>query len=189
MKNVCVAAAVCLALFSGCRKADEKKPPAISASVVHTARSEPPQSPYFYGLIEEYQTILAEDPNNIAAMIALGNAYFDSGAWREAIRLYERALKIDPQNADVRTDMGTAYRNMGLPQRAIGEYRRALNIEPGHLNAHFNMGIVYAYDLKDHAVAIRLWEELLRLSPNHPYANYIRSTIAAFKKEHSKGGR
>ncbi len=189
MKNVCVAAAACLALiFSGCRKADENKRP-INPAVVHAAKPEPIQNPYFYGLIEEYQTILAEDPNNLAAMIALGNAYYDSGAWRDAIRLYERALKADPLNADVRTDMGTAYRSMGLPQRALGEYRRVLNIEPGHLNAHFNMGIVYAYDLKDHVVAIRLWEELLRLSPNHPYANYIRSSIAAFKKEHRKDGK
>ena len=102
---------------------------------------------------------------------------------------YERALKTDPRNADVRTDMGTAYRNMGMPQRALVEYRRALDLEPGHLNAHFNMGIVYAYDLKDYAVAIRFWEKLLRLSPNHPYANYMRSCIVTFRKDLKKDGK
>ena len=33
--------------------------------------------------------ILAGDPHNLAAMIGLGNAYSESGAWREAIIEYE----------------------------------------------------------------------------------------------------
>ncbi len=189
MKSEFVVAAACFVLFTGCRNADEKKPPAIPAAVVHTDKPEQSQNPYFYGLIEEYQTILAEDPNNLAAMIALGNAYYDSGAWREATQMYERALKTDPRNADVRTDMGTAFRNMGMPERAVVEYRRALDLEPGHVNAHYNMGIVYAYDLKDYALAIRFWEKLLQIAPNHPYANHVRSSIAAFKQTLKKDGR
>jgi tetratricopeptide (TPR) repeat protein len=188
MKSVMVAAAVCLALLSGCRKADEKMPPAVPAAVVHASKSES-QNPYYYGLIEEYRTILAEDPNNLAAIVALGNAYFDSGQWQEAIRLYERALKINPRNADVHTDMGTAYRNLGMPNRALAEYRRALDLEPGHVNAHYNLGIVYAYDVKDYAAAIHVWEKLLRLSPNHPQADQMRSSIATFRKALKKNDK
>jgi len=60
-------------------------------------------------LIEEYRAILSEDPNNFAALVALGNAYHDSGRRNDAITMYEYALRTDPGNADVRTDMGTAY--------------------------------------------------------------------------------
>jgi tetratricopeptide (TPR) repeat protein len=185
MKTLIVAASIFLALLPGCRKADDEMPTAVPTAAVHAPKSEA-LTPYYYGLIEEYRTILAEDPNNLAAVMALGNAYFDSGQWREAIRLYQRALTKDPRNADVLTDMGTAYRNLGRPDRALAEYRRALALEPGHVNARYNLGVVYAYDVKDYARAIRAWEELLRLAPNHPEADTMRTSIAAFKKRLKK---
>ena len=139
-------------------------------------------TPYFYGLIEEYRGILAEDPHNLAAIIALGNAYFDAGQWKQAIKHYEQALLLDPANTDVITDMGTCYRNLGAPDRAIVEYERALKREPMHQNALFNLGIVYGFDKKDYAKAIRYWEQLLHVSPKHPRAGFVLATIAQFKK-------
>jgi tetratricopeptide (TPR) repeat protein len=181
MKSVLVAASVLLALLTGCRNADVKKPTAVPTAAAHAPKSEA-LTPYYYGLIEEYRTILAEDPNNLAAITALGNAYFDSAQWQEAIRMYERALAISPRNTDVLTDMGTAYRNMGRPDRARDEFRRALGFEPGNVNARYNLGVVYAYDFKDYARAIYYWEDLLRIAPNHPQADTVRMAIAAFKK-------
>ncbi len=159
----------------------------ISPAVEHIAKDNTVQKPYFYGLVEEYRRVLEEDPNNLAAIIGLGNAYFESGAWREAIEQYQQALKIDHQNADVHTDMGTALRNIGMTGRALAEYRQALIHEPGHLNARYNMGIVYAYDLHDYGVAIHVWEELLRISPNHPQADYMKNCIVTFRKAIGKG--
>ena len=188
MKRTLSAAAILFVLLSGCRDIDEKKSAVVAAEAVHEHQPVESQTPYFYGLIEEYQTVLAEDPSNLAAVIGLGNAYFDSGAWRDAIARYERALKLDPRNADVRTDMGTCYRYLGMPERALAEYRRALEYEPGHLNARYNMGIVYAYDMKNYTVAIHIWQELLRLSPNHPHADYMRMCITTFRKTLRKAG-
>jgi tetratricopeptide (TPR) repeat protein len=174
-------AAFCLALLCGCNKAEEKRPSAVQPAQVKTGTSDDAQAPYYYGLIEEYRTHLAEDPNNLAALIALGNAYFDTGQWKKAITIYQHALHIDAHNADVRTDMGTAYRNLGQLDRALAEYRLALHHDPAHLNARYNMGIVFAYDRKDSRAAIRVWEELLAMAPNFPQADRIRSNMAALK--------
>lgn len=174
---------------SGCSKTDEKKPDAGSGPQNNGEKSGGAQVPYYYGLIQEYKTILAEDPHNLAAMIALGNAYYDSGHWKQAAALFERALILDPRNADVRTDMGTSFRNMGMPDRALYEYRRALAHEPMHQNARYNMGIVYAYDKKDYATAVRVWEDLLRMFPNNPHADYMRSCIVTFNGTLQKGSQ
>ncbi len=180
-------AVLCLLVLSGCGKADEKKSPDRSAPAEHSQKPDESRNPYYRGLIEEYHAVLAEDPDNLAAIIALGNAYSDSGEWSAAVELYMRALKIDPRNADVRTDMGTAYRNMGKPDQALIEYRTALKHDPAHFNARYNMGIVYAFDKKDYGSAIRVWEELLKLSPNYPQAERMRTDIAAFRKALKKG--
>ena len=182
MKHLAISLVICLLLFAACKRPDPRKPTVVLPVTEHNGKTEKAQAPYYHGLIEEYRTILAEDPNNLAALIALGNAYFDSGQWRKAITMYEHALALDARNADVRTDMGTAYRNLGMSARALSEYRLALRYEPGHLNARYNMGIIYANDTKDAGAAIHVWEELLKLAPNYPHAEYIRSSIADLHK-------
>jgi tetratricopeptide (TPR) repeat protein len=187
MPKMVILAGVILALttMGGCRKQEKEAagPGRLASERVNAEKSKKPD---FNGLIEEYQRILAGDPNNFAATIALGNAYFDAGQWKQAIDNYEQALLLDPNNtdviADVITDMGTCYRNLGMSGRAIAEYERALKIEPTHQNALFNLGIVYGYDRKDYATAIRYWERLLHISPKHPRADYLLATIAQFKK-------
>ncbi len=188
MKTLLVAASCLLVFAAGCRDAGSTKPAAVPPAAVHAPKSEN-LDPYYYGLIEEYRTILAEDPKNLAAVIALGNAYFDSAQWREAVRMYERAVELDPRNADVITDMGTAYRNLGKPDRARNEYRRALAFEPGHINARYNLGVLYANDFKDYERAIYYWEDLLRIAPNYPQADALRARIAKLQKAMQKGNR
>jgi tetratricopeptide (TPR) repeat protein len=188
IKKISISAVALALIVMGCRNSREKKMAKIPPAVEHSAKDNAVQKPYFYGLIEEYRGVLAEDPNNLAAIVGLGNAYSESGAYREAIEQYQQALKIDPQNADVHTDMGNAFRNLGMIDRALTEYRNALAHEPGHLNARYNMGIVYAYDLHDYNVAVHIWEELLRIAPNHPQADYMRNCIVTFKKAVGKRG-
>ena len=189
MNSILIIAFLCVPLLFGCGKAKDKKSPVNPPVPEHSGRPAETRTPYYYGLIEEYRSILAEDPNNLAALIALGNAYFDSGQWKNAVTMYEHALSIDPRNADVRSDLGTAYRQLGMSERALAEYRLALEHDPGHLNARYNTGIVYAYDKKDYRAAIRVWEELLRLAPNFPEAERIRSNIASIKKGIKKGDK
>jgi tetratricopeptide (TPR) repeat protein len=147
------------------------------------------QSPYYYGLIEEYRSILAEDPNNLAAIIALANALYDADQWREAIRFYEQALQLNPSNADLITDMGTCYRNLGMADQAIKVYERALAIEPSHQNTLFNLGVVYGYDKKNYRKAIALWERLLHLAPKYPKASEIQASLAGFRRLLKEGDR
>jgi tetratricopeptide (TPR) repeat protein len=187
MRNALIWVLLCCAPLFGCGNAEEKRSHPAPAAAKDSNNPGTVQSPNYAGLIEEYQTLLAEDPNNLAGIIALGNAYFDSGQWKKSIILYDHAIRIDPENADVRTDRGTAYQNTGMPDRALAEYRAALACEPSHLNARYNMGVVYAYTKKDYKAAIRIWEELLRLSPNYPKAENIRTAIAVFKKGLEKG--
>lgn len=181
-----LAALVVLAGLSGCRKEDDR---GAGGPRQETAAGPPGQTPYYPGIIEEYRAVVAEDPHNLAAFVALGNAYFDSGQWREAIRAYERSLALDPHNADVITDMGTSYRNVGDFERAIREYERALRMEPVHLNALYNLGVVYGHDKHDYARAVGYWEQLLHAAPRHPRAEQLQASIAQYRKAMKEKGR
>jgi len=187
VKSALIVAVLCFPLLFGCGKKEEQKIPVLPAAPEHSLHRDEAQLPNYDGLIEEYRSILAEDPNSLAAIVALGNAYFDDRQWKRAIMMYEHALLLDPRNADVRTDMATAYRNIGMVDRALVEYRTAIEHDPGHLNARYNQGMIYAHDKRDFRAAIHIWEELLKLAPSYPQADNIKSGIATFRKALKKG--
>jgi tetratricopeptide (TPR) repeat protein len=139
-------------------------------------------TPYYYGLIEEYRAMMAADPHNLAAITALGNALYDAGQWREAIGYYDQALRVNPHSADVITDMGTCYRNIGMTDRAIREYERALKVDPTHANALFNMGVVLGRDKHAYDRAIAAWEQLLHVAPNDPRAGIVHAGIDEYRR-------
>ena len=131
--------------------------------------------------IAQLEELLKRDPQNLQALIALGNAYFDANQSRKAIDAYTKALAIDPKNADVRTDMAIMYRNLKDYDRAIQEFRQAAKDNPGHVNSKFNIAIVMQYDKKDIPGAIAAWEEFLKIEPTGDRANMARSQLEQLK--------
>jgi tetratricopeptide (TPR) repeat protein len=189
MKNLVVMAVLVFVALGGCGKSGQQEQSRSNQGGACGVLASDRQTPNYGGLIEEYERALAEDGNNLASLIGLGNAHFDSGDWKQAIAWYEKALRIDPRNADVRTDMGTAYRNLGMAERAIDEYHRALKHEPAHLGARYQIGIMYSANPKNFGDAIHVWEEILKMAPNFPHADHIRSGIAAMRREVASGGK
>ena len=131
--------------------------------------------------IGQLEELLKRDPQNLQALVALGNAYFDTNQYRKAVDVYQKALAIDPKNADVRTDMAIMYRNLKDYDRAIQEFRQAAKDNPGHVNSRFNIAIVMQYDKKDIPGAIGAWEEFLKIEPTGDRANMARSQLEQLK--------
>ncbi len=183
MKCLFTMAVFSLPLLLACGTSEQKKAPAVYQESNQGQTSVGAQGPYYPGLIEEYQLLVAEDPHNFAALVALGNAYLDYGSWAKAVESYQSALMIDPRDAEVRSTLGTAYRKLGQIDRALVEYRIALKYEPGNLDARYHMGIIYANDKKDYREAAHVWQEILSLAPNYPGAERIRVNIAAWNKK------
>jgi cytochrome c-type biogenesis protein CcmH/NrfG len=127
--------------------------------------------------IGQLEDLLKRDPNNLQALISLGNAYFDTNQFKKAIDVYQRALKIDPKNADVRTDLGIMYRNIKDYDGAIREFRQAAKDNPTHVNSRFNVAIVLQNDKKDIPGAIVAWEEFLKVEPDGQRAGMARAQI------------
>jgi len=115
--------------------------------------------------IRSAKSILEKDPSNLQALISLGDAYFDTDRYQEAIDVYSKALAIDPKNPDVRTDMGIMYRKSGQFDKAIQAFRQAAQDQPMHINSRFNLGVALKYDKNDFPNAIQAWEEFLKLEP------------------------
>ncbi|MDI6782640.1 MAG: tetratricopeptide repeat protein [bacterium] len=132
--------------------------------------------------ILKMEEMLKADPNNLMALVHLGNFYYDSNQPKKAIEMYERAIKINPQDPDVITDCGIMYREIQQYDKAIEYFKRAAKISPTHFQSWFNLGVVYRNDKKDYPKAIEAWQKAISLNPNLPNIEHIRAEIAAMQE-------
>lgn len=120
---------------------------------------------------------LTTDPNNPALLAEIGNVYYDTQNYPEAIQYYSKSLaaKEDP---NVRTDMGTAYFYSGDSDTALAEFSKVSKANPKFENALFNTGMVKFQGKMDVDGAIAAWEQILKDNPNHPKRADIERLIA-----------
>jgi tetratricopeptide (TPR) repeat protein len=115
--------------------------------------------------INELERGISLNPENVEALIRLGNLYFDTDRPEKAIIAYNKALELDPNSPDVLTDLGVMYRRKGQPLEAIKAFDKAIKINPRHEASRFNKGVVLLHDLNDSKGAIKAWEELVEVNP------------------------
>lgn len=138
--------------------------------------------------IEGLEKMLAKTPDNVDALIQLGNDLFDGGNYHKAIEAYDKALRITPDNPDVLTDLGISYRRLGQADKAAALFQQAVKVDPNHAIALFNLGIVYRDDLKDLPAALKAWETFLEKAGNSPHAVMVRPWVQQLKEKLGASG-
>jgi tetratricopeptide (TPR) repeat protein len=122
---------------------------------------------------------LSRNPKDLDALIQLGNLYYDSQHYREAVEWYGKALEIDPGNPNVLTDRGTCYWDLDQPDAAIAEFEKSLKVDPAHAQTLYNLGVVYLYGKNDPESARKAWLSLLAANPNYPDRAKVEQQLAA----------
>jgi tetratricopeptide (TPR) repeat protein len=172
MWKAAVVGTVLLFLFAagGCRK--KESPRGAGGEAVNlNALSE----------IENYKAILRRDPNNLQALINIGNLYFDTRQDLLAIEHYQRSLSLDPRNVNVRTDMAVCFRRRGNPDKAIEELKKVISIDPRHPQSRYNLGVILIHDKNDIEGGIQAWEGLLENVPDYPYRDSLKTEITRMR--------
>lgn len=156
-----LAMAVCFAalIFTGCKGKSERSPQGGTAPNVDMSA---------FREAETLKKIVENDPGNVAALIKLGNIYFDTNQNEEAVKSYRKALEFDQNNADVRTDMAICLRRLRRTDEAISEFKKASQSNPRHYQSRYNLGLTLLHDKNDLQGAIDAWDALVREVPEFP---------------------
>ena len=133
--------------------------------------------------IAELEKQAKGNPESAIAWTRLGNAYFDSDRYRDAIDAYGKSLEQNPNDPNVLTDMGVMYRRIDNPEEAVRSFERAMQIDPTHEMSRFNKGVVLFYDLREKQGAIDAWEELVKINPQFrdPNGKLVTELIRTLK--------
>jgi cytochrome c-type biogenesis protein CcmH/NrfG len=134
---------------------------------------------------KQAEPLLAElksSPNDPQLLYKVGNIYYDTQQFPEAIQYYQKALAANPDAVDVRTDMATAYFYTGETDRALAEINEVLKKDPKHANALFNQGMYLWKGKMDIKSAVASWKKLLETNPNYEHRDQVEAFIAQAEK-------
>jgi transcriptional regulator with PAS, ATPase and Fis domain len=117
--------------------------------------------------IVQFQNVLEQQSNHVAALGNLGDCYLALERYAEAVRLYRRVLKAIPAGADqhtIRNDLGIAYHRMGEITKAVEQFKNILQEDPRHANALHNLAQIYVEEQTQGRIQ-KDFEELLKVAP------------------------
>ena len=124
------------------------------------------------------------NPSDAESRVKLGDLYFDSERFAEAISWYEDALRVDPKNVNASTDLGIAYYYTNQADRALAQFDRSLAINPKHTKTLLNIGIVRAFGKQDLDGAAKAWQQVIDLDPTSTEAGMARQALQGLKSAH-----
>lgn len=125
---------------------------------------------------------LEENPNDLEALIGLGNVFYDAAKFPEAIEYYTRAMELSPDDPDVLSDLGVSYRRNGDPDRAIEMFLRATQVRPDHWQSWLNISIVAMQDLNDLVQAEEAIFRVEQIQPDVPHLQELRDLLQHLKQ-------
>lgn len=92
--------------------------------------------------IDELKTQLLSNPNDFNTLSRLGDMYFESSQYFEAIQVYDRAIEVNPACADCYNDKGLALFYLGDAEGSLAALNMATTTDPNYVHAWLSTGYV-----------------------------------------------
>ncbi|SOB60789.1 TPR repeat-containing protein [Pseudodesulfovibrio profundus] len=111
--------------------------------------------------VKEFMAQVKENPNDVKALINLGNSFLMMRAWDRALEPLEKANSLEPGNIGLLKAIGIAYFNKENFDKAAEAYKQILAIDPNDTLALFNLGVINKYYFEDMDTARTYFEKVL----------------------------
>ena len=122
------------------------------------------------------ETVLKEQPNNAAALHALGLTHYLARRYDRAIEYMSRAVSFDTANPQYLCNLAEALRRAQQPDQAKAMFEKTLDLKPEYLLAHLGLANTLR-DLKRRVEAIARYRLALALNPAFAEAYHYLGVI------------
>jgi tetratricopeptide (TPR) repeat protein len=159
-------------------------------------RSAPPPAPpsvpagptldQFNHAIEEYKSLLKDDPQNLEGWFQLGNLYYGTGQDKEAIDSYNKVLELEPKHIKTLTQLGNLSYDSSRYQQATDYYQQVLEQNPELTDVRVDMATMY-HRLKKTDEALKQLREAIERDPQHAMARVNLGIVLKNGKQDYQG--
>lgn len=129
------------------------------------------------------QLAVQRHPRSVNALLALGNAYFDSGDTVSARHSYAAAAKLAPSAPEPHVLEAMAIGMSGHPARAESLLQRVQRSHPRYARAWLLDGLFTPHTKRGYARAVHDWQHFLALQPHSPMTARVRQWLAAARRQ------
>lgn len=120
-------------------------------------------------VLREY---IRNQPQDIRALLLLGDAYVETSQPEKAAEVLRRATSLAPRSADAHLDLGVVEVSLGNRESGKTEFQAALAIEPTQREALYNLGKVF-FQEGDSSRAVGFLTKFVALSPMAADGHYL----------------
>lgn len=113
--------------------------------------------------------IAENNPNDIRAILSLGDAALKQGRTADALAKYRQALTIAPDHAAANNMTGLLLFQAGKPIDAAAHFKRAIAARPTWADPLHGLASCY-FQSKEYDKSIALYQQAIEYAPNHPQA-------------------
>lgn len=108
---------------------------------------------------------LGADLNDPQSLAALGDQYFESGRYAQAIEIYKKVLEKNPNDLDTHNDLGLAYFYTKRPELALDTLKKGAEAGPSFQRIWLSLGFVLMRTGNDQE-ARPVLEKVIDLNPD-----------------------
>jgi Flp pilus assembly protein TadD len=155
------------------------KPSSASAEPAATTSATDPSAPQ----VDETQVAqlmqkISANPNDLAALTALGDLYFQAGDYNTAGGWMAKVVAIKPKDVKARLALGAAQFNLGNVAAAEKEWKQVVALDPKNVEAYYDLGFLYlSKKPADNAKAKAAWAKVVAIAPNSEVAKTIATHL------------
>lgn len=94
-------------------------------------------------LIAEQETVVAQNPDDVDALVFLANLLGNTGRVGEAVPYYEKAVRLAPDDLGIRLDFARTLSDAGLRNDAETQFLAVLKADPENQTGHYYLAELY----------------------------------------------
>ncbi len=114
---------------------------------------------------------LAITPQLAEGHTCLGNVYFSTGRYEEAVQQFQRSLDLDHNSDETLSSLAGAYQKLGKASEAEGAYRKAVSLRPNYWGVYSAFGAFY-FNQARYDDAAGMFKKTIQLAPQN-YSGYL----------------
>ena len=122
------------------------------------------------------------DRSDGSAYNNLGFFYYRQGQREKAEPYYLEAIRLEPTFTKALDNLGNLLEWKGKYAEAEAAYLRAVAAKPEYTKAHLNLAVLYLKVLKTPEKALPHLETIIRIKPDHPDIELIRSQVRKLRQ-------
>lgn len=166
------------------------KPPAADTAAAAPTASQPTQGQpaasqeptLDQAKVAELTGRLQSDPNDVAALFDLGNAYYQADDYQQASEWYQKVIDVNPTDEKGLIALGATSFNLGDLAKAEQTWDKAAELYPTNPEVHYDLGFLYMTTRRMDQMQAA-WAKVVELAPDSEFAKAVQTHVGSVTPE------